>query len=214
MKTHEKPHGELEFVPLGKLTIYPITEHELNALKNGSPESIYLTFGIACLTTALTAFLSVITLSTNNPSVINIYWIIIIIGFLAGCVLMALWHHYKGQNLAILENVRNRKSPEGTQIGPPDLPPIQNQTQDALLILLQGIWLWQGCHTVTISETGDLKSTSGESASYIMINPPTREFSLKWSSGWIDKLHLSADGNIISGTNNVGNTVSAERKQL
>lgn len=212
MTSNERPHGELDFVPLGKLTVFPITEHELDSLQRGAPDSIFLTFGIAALSVSITAFLSVIALTTESTIVSIVYWIVIVVGFLAGLVLLALWNHYRGHNGQILDTVRKRKNPEGEQIASLGLQPAKQESEDALLVLIQGVWRWQGCHTVSIDSGGRVISTSGESARCIKSDPINRFFMLEWSSGWLDELTLSEDGRTISGKNNTGNTVTAERK--
>ncbi|HEY5041719.1 MAG TPA: hypothetical protein VIK53_06910 [Verrucomicrobiae bacterium] len=123
-----KPHpsqGEIDWVPLGKITVYPVTEDELHNLEKGSPDSLFLTIGIACLTTGIGAFLSLLALDKASQKVFLIYLVVAIIGALCGLILLLLWCFYSEDNRGVIKKIRARKPPIGDQLPTSPLPPAQ-----------------------------------------------------------------------------------------
>ena len=76
---------------------------------------------------------------------------------------------------------------------------------------LAGSWKWQGQHTATIAVHGAVTCDSGETATWRWIDPHRRLISLVWSSGWVDTLTASEDFSHLSGVNQTGAPVRANR---
>jgi len=115
---------EIDWVPLGKITIYPVTEQELTALEKGSPESIFLTFSIFCLSVGVSAVLSIFAIDTNNLRVLVIYLVISILGMMIGVVLLCLWYVFRKDGHSVIQSIRSRKKvAHGNQLPGSSLPP-------------------------------------------------------------------------------------------
>ncbi len=212
MNKKELPKGELDWIPLGKLSIYPISEHELDSLERGSPDSIFLTFGVASLSVGFTSLLSLLTLESKDAVVLIVFVCVTIIGLLAGVVLMALWLHYRKHTSDVLSCVRKRKKPHGEQLGTSDLQPAGTaEVGSELIFLIEGKWKWQGSLDVEIRNTGDVSCSTGESATFTPLDLQARWFVLRWDSGWVDFLELSEDGRLITGKNQKGGKVTGEK---
>ena len=78
-------------------------------------------------------------------------------------------------------------------------------------VSLVGKWAWPIVGNAEFLEDGTSKA-GGETGKWKLVDKKTRKYKVVWSSnGYIDLLTLSADGTTLSGRNNHGGTVHAER---
>jgi len=73
------------------LDIYEVTEGELEILKKGSPNSIFLNFSIALLSLALSFLATLLTVKIESNRSFYVFVILTVIGFITGIVLLVLW---------------------------------------------------------------------------------------------------------------------------
>ena len=98
---------------LDNLTIYEISEAELNTLEKGSPDSIYLTMSVALISLAF-AFLGSVLLTKIESNIILFLFIsLIVVGFVVGGVLLLLWKRSKCSVSDCIETIKRRLPPEG-----------------------------------------------------------------------------------------------------
>ncbi len=71
-------------VRLDRLTIFEITEAELEALERGSPESIYLNLGIAAASFSTSFLIALVTTTIIDLKTFCVFVIVCVLGFLAG----------------------------------------------------------------------------------------------------------------------------------
>ena len=100
-------------VPLDKLTIYEITEAELDALESGSPESLFLNLAIAAISTALSFFTALLTTSISDLKIFCVFVIVCVVGFVAGASFGMLWWQSRRTLRNVAREIRKRKPPEG-----------------------------------------------------------------------------------------------------
>lgn len=81
----------------GSLDIYDVTKDELEILKQGSPNSIFLNFAIALLSIFISTGSTLLTLKIESDRVYYVFFIIMLISLIAGSVTMVLW--WKGENV-------------------------------------------------------------------------------------------------------------------
>ncbi len=83
-------------VPLGKLTIFEITEAELQALEHGSPESSHFNLGIAALSVACSFLVALLTTTIDNLKTFCVFVIVTAVGLLGGVAFSILWWRSRG----------------------------------------------------------------------------------------------------------------------
>jgi hypothetical protein len=114
---------EIDWVPLGRITVYHVTETELDGLGRGSPDSVFLTFGVFALTAGLSFLASLLAMDAPTTSVLAVFVVLTAVGILAGLVLLALWWVFRRGNKTLIETIKARRLPHGDQIEPSPLPP-------------------------------------------------------------------------------------------
>jgi len=72
------------------LTIYQITEGELEIIEKGSPKSVYLNFAILLLSIAASFLMTLLTIKVECIYVFSIFIIICGVGFIGGIFLLIL----------------------------------------------------------------------------------------------------------------------------
>jgi hypothetical protein len=111
---------ESQFVPeirrarFGKLTIYEISEAELETLANGSPDSALLTFGVGLLTIAVTLTVSLFTTTIDSMKTFTVFVVAIAIGLVGGLLLMILWWRSRQPISCLVQTIRDRLPAEGS----------------------------------------------------------------------------------------------------
>lgn len=105
----------IEWVPLGKLTIFSITEAELEALERGSPESVYLNLGIAVMSIAISFSISLATTTIESIKTFCFFVVVAAIGYLAALTFGLLWWQSQTSLRKVAQEIRNRRTPQGIQ---------------------------------------------------------------------------------------------------
>jgi len=98
---------------LDNLTIYEISEAELNTLEKGSPDSIYLNISIALLSSAFAFLGSVLITKIESNVVLFLFIALIVVGFVVGGVLLLLWYRSRSSVSDCIESIKRRLPPEG-----------------------------------------------------------------------------------------------------
>jgi hypothetical protein len=102
-------------VPLDKLTIFEITESELEALERGSPESIYLNLGVGVISIAVSFSIALATTNIESVKTFCFFVIVTVIGYLAGLTFGLLWWQSRRSLKTVAQEIRRRGTPEGIQ---------------------------------------------------------------------------------------------------
>ncbi len=102
-------------VRLDKLTIFEITEAELEALERGSPESLYLNLAIAALSIAASFLIALLTTKIEDVRTFCVFVIVCGLGFIAGITLGLLWWQSRRSLKNVARDIRSRMPPEGVQ---------------------------------------------------------------------------------------------------
>lgn len=95
-------------VPLDYLTIYDVTEDELDALETGSPVSVYMNALVFCFSTALSFLVTLVTAEIKSVRTFNVFVIVTVVGFLASAVLGLLWLQARGSAKNVAQKIRDR----------------------------------------------------------------------------------------------------------
>lgn len=100
-------------VPLDKLTIYEITEAELDALERGSVDSIFLNLAIFAGSIAVSFLISLLTTEIGSIYTFCAFIILTSIGFLAAVTYMLLWWRNRFDRSRVVKDIRKRLPPIG-----------------------------------------------------------------------------------------------------
>jgi len=91
------------------LTIYEITDSELETIERGSPNSTFFNIGIALLSFAISFLVTLVTVDlTLRPKLFTVFTIVTVVGFIVGAVLMILWVKTKNDVDDVLKKIRDR----------------------------------------------------------------------------------------------------------
>ena len=105
----------IEWVPLGKLTVFHVSEAELDALERGSPESLFLNLGIATLSIATSLLIALLATNIPNTKTFIVFVVVCAVCFVAGVTFGLLWWQLRRSLKKVAQEIRDRKPPEGIQ---------------------------------------------------------------------------------------------------
>ncbi|MDX9782169.1 MAG: hypothetical protein RBT35_04195 [Bacteroidales bacterium] len=93
------------------LTIYEVSESELDTIEKGSPSSIYLNFAIFLLSIAASFLASLLTNDySNKQNTFIVFLLITIVGFVIGGFLIILWLRTKNDFDQTIKKIKDRVS--------------------------------------------------------------------------------------------------------
>lgn len=91
------------------LTIYEISEGELETIERGSPNSTYLNFSIFLISTATSFLVTLFTVELiEKQNLFIIFNIITIVGYIIGVFLFVLWWKTKNDVNTVLKKIKER----------------------------------------------------------------------------------------------------------
>lgn len=91
------------------LTIYEVTESELEVVERGSPSSTYLNIGIALVTLALSFLTTLLTVDLKEKQQLyTLFTLLTIVGLIVGFILLILWWRTKNDVDDVLKDIRSR----------------------------------------------------------------------------------------------------------
>jgi hypothetical protein len=112
-----------------QLTIYEISDSELDTLEKGSPDSLFLNFAIFLLSVAISLAVAMVTTEAKSQLTFIIFLVLTIIGFLGGAFLLILWARDRSSVSKCAKTIRDRLPPaEGIQEMTKISPDIQGRT--------------------------------------------------------------------------------------
>ena len=90
------------------LSLYEVTEAELELLERGSPSSIYLNFGVFFASVGLSFFVALITTKIESLRVYTVFCVVAFIGVALGVILLAIWHRTRVSVAQTISKIRDR----------------------------------------------------------------------------------------------------------
>ena len=98
---------------LDKLTIFEITEAELETLERGAPVSLFLNLAIFALSTAISFSIALATTQIPSLRTFAVFVIIVVVCYLAGITFVLLWLFTRRSVKSVTQEIRKRLPPEG-----------------------------------------------------------------------------------------------------
>jgi hypothetical protein len=102
-------------VRLDKLTIFEITEAELEALERGSPESLYLNLAVGVISIAVSFSIALATTDVQSVKTFCFFVIVTVVGYLGALTFGLLWWQSRRSLKTVAQEIRRRRTPEGIQ---------------------------------------------------------------------------------------------------
>ncbi|MCK4241416.1 MAG: hypothetical protein KAX30_07310 [Candidatus Atribacteria bacterium] len=90
------------------LSIYDVTDNELELLEKGSPSSTYLNFAIFLLSVGFSFLISLLTVDINSIKIYTTYAIFTVIGIIAGIILLVLWYREHSATSEVIKKIKER----------------------------------------------------------------------------------------------------------
>ncbi|MEN6371838.1 MAG: hypothetical protein ABFD64_07465 [Armatimonadota bacterium] len=90
------------------LSLYEVTDSELNELERGGPDSLYLNFAILLFSTAVSFLISIITTDIKSMKTYCIFTVVTAVGFVGGIILGILWLRTRTSRALVIHNIRAR----------------------------------------------------------------------------------------------------------
>ena len=108
-----------EFLPavrrarFDQLTIYEISESELDTLEKGSPDSLFLNFAIFLLSTATSFTVALLTTQVTSQATFVVLVALTVVGYIGGVFLLLLWLRDRSPVSKCARAIRDRLPHEG-----------------------------------------------------------------------------------------------------
>lgn len=96
-----------------KLTIFEVSDSELEILAKGSPDSTYLDFSIDLLSAAIAFSITLATTTIESNRTFTVFIIAVILGYLFGFLFLLLWWKNHTSVSSVVTSIRSRLPPEG-----------------------------------------------------------------------------------------------------
>jgi multidrug transporter EmrE-like cation transporter len=90
------------------LSLYEITDNELETLEKGSPSSTYLNFAIFLLSVGFSFLVSLLTVKVESMKTYIAFMIFTVIGILAGVILLVLWYRERRSISKVIKKIKGR----------------------------------------------------------------------------------------------------------
>lgn len=111
MSAHQSEGSvELKIIrgPLNSLSLFEITDYELEIFEKGSPSSTYLNFAIFFSSVGASFFVSLLTVEIQSLFLFSVFVIITVNGFCLSIVLFQLWRKSKSSTKELCKKIRAR----------------------------------------------------------------------------------------------------------
>ena len=102
------------------LSLYEITDHELDVLEKGSPGSLHLNFGIFLLSVGLSFFITLLSTDIQSVKIFTVFVVLSSVGILGGTFLMFLWHKMKSEVTDVVGKIKKRIAAQESSVGIPN----------------------------------------------------------------------------------------------
>lgn len=90
------------------LSLYEITDTELDILEKGSPNSIYLNFGIFLLSVGISFLISLLSTDIQSSRTFTVFVVLCSVGLLGGLFFILLWHKTKSKVTGVVKKIKER----------------------------------------------------------------------------------------------------------
>jgi hypothetical protein len=93
---------------VSSLSLYELTDYELDVLEQGSPAGLFLNFSIFLISIGISLGVTVTTTSITDDRLFMFYTIISIVGLVLGILLLGLWYRTRRSVFGVCTKIRGR----------------------------------------------------------------------------------------------------------
>jgi hypothetical protein len=90
------------------LSLYEITDNELEILATGSPSSLHLNLGISLLSMAVSFFIALLTTNITSERTFTVFVVIFVSTLIVGSIMMLVWWRAHKSTREIIKRIRDR----------------------------------------------------------------------------------------------------------
>jgi hypothetical protein len=101
----------IRVAPPGELNVYPVYEHQLDQLAQGSPASLLLNFALFFLGVAATAAGTLWSAPPDRDRTYYTFVIILLITLIAGVVMLVIWWFLHTSTRTLIANIKSQMPP-------------------------------------------------------------------------------------------------------
>lgn len=94
--------------PVDSLSLYEITDYELEVLEGGYPSSTYLNFAIFFFSVGASFFAVLLTTKITSIYIFTIFVVLTVVGFAASLVLFVLWRRTRLRVNDLIKKIKAR----------------------------------------------------------------------------------------------------------
>jgi len=93
---------------LDSLSVYDITDYELDILEEGSPNSIFLNFAVFFASISISFFITLVTVEITSTPIFTVFVVFTVVGAAATLVLFTLWWKTHSKVSELIQRIRDR----------------------------------------------------------------------------------------------------------
>lgn len=90
------------------LSLYEVTDHELDILEQGSPSGLYLNFSIFLFSLGVSFAITILTTNISDTRLFIIFALCAIVGIFGGILLLAMWYRTRKSVRQLCIKIRQR----------------------------------------------------------------------------------------------------------
>lgn len=90
------------------LSLYEVTDYELDVLEQGSPANLYLNFSIFMISTGISFLVSITTTKITDIRLFTVYVVCSVVGIVGGLLLLGLWYKNRKSVKTLCLKIRGR----------------------------------------------------------------------------------------------------------
>ena len=90
------------------LSLFEITDYELEILEQGTPNSIHLNFAVLFISIAVSFLITLLTVKIDSTRVFIVFTLLTIVGFSVGIILFILWYRTKATSVDVIKKIKAR----------------------------------------------------------------------------------------------------------
>ena len=102
-------------VRLDRLTIFEITEAELDEAERGSSESLFLNFALSTISIAMSLTVTLLTTKIDSNRVFIGFMVATMVSWMSGLICLTIWIRFKRSSTSVFKRIRARLPGEGIQ---------------------------------------------------------------------------------------------------